>query len=350
MKINSYQEWREKHPESYRRAVRLGIQKETAELMGWEYQENNPFLKKQKLINMMINGDPKPSQKTNLGSVLNNYIRRDNNFRQMVNKYWPNQRDSSKTKRRLVELILNGEPRPMPQINGKSNPDNTALKRYYHKDKKFAKIVDKYWPQKTTELEQLILLAHKNTPKNKIPSFLNNAKSKYRDDLIKIAPKDWYINHLTQAQQKKQKLINMMLSGKAKPKDKKTNQLMQNYKRTDDNFKKMVDKYWPKQKGANYYKTILINIAKNGQPKIQPNHYLYSRYMNYINDPIFKKEISRFWPSGRVHKKVICLNNMKTYNSLADAAKILKLNYKSLHSAIKKAQSIFGYTFEWVEE
>jgi hypothetical protein len=78
--------------------------------------------KKQKLIDMAKNGEPRPSQKTKLGRVLSEYTKKssscfDDNFYKIIIKLRPDwfvsqKEGASQKKKKLIEMARNGDNRP----------------------------------------------------------------------------------------------------------------------------------------------------------------------------------------------------------------------------------------------
>jgi len=139
--------------------------------------------KKQQLLEMAHNGEPRPNQKTNLGIALSNYKNPNNScydpeFVAEIIKLKSDWFVSScdKNKKQLLEMAQNGEPRPN---------------------------------QRTHELGRVLCFyTNQNNP---------CYDPEFSSEILKVKP-DWFVSQSDIAEQKKKQLFEVARNGEPKPK------------------------------------------------------------------------------------------------------------------------------------
>jgi len=228
--------------------------------------------KKQQLLEMAKNGEPRPNDKKHeLGIAFNHYMRSDPEFNAEIRRLRPDWfiSTSNIAKQQLLEMARNGEPRP----NDKKHELGSTLSSY-------------------------------TNPKNGCynPEF---------DKEVRELRPDWFISQFDVASEKKQQLLEMARNCEPKPKRKtKLGSVFNNYictvsKCYDPKFAAEIRNLRPDWfiSTSNIAKQQLLEMAKNGEPR--PNnkkHELggmlssYTSLKNGCYNPEFDKEIRNLRP------------------------------------------------------
>jgi hypothetical protein len=288
------------------------------------------------LIAIAKKGDKKPKIKTSIGGKLYSYTYinsdcYDQDFTQHIKSIRPDwlvtQYDVAKQKKeKLLEMAKNGEPRP----NKKNHSLGASLGTYTNKsqrgsydpgfDKKIRKIRPDWFVPQTEKVNikknKLLELAKSGKPRPKynteLGRFLGERTTKKRmlndsftKEIKKLRP-DWFV---TKAQLNKEKLIELAKNGAKRPNQKtEMGILFYSYIRRPSNceFKKALKKLRPdwfvsRSEIANMKKKELIKIAKNGVKRPYGTS-LGSCLCNYVGkfsgtyDPEFSRIVRKLRP------------------------------------------------------
>ncbi len=197
--------------------------------------------KKKELLEMAGNGEPRPSQKTPLGCGLSGYTgektsSHDPIFTKQIKKLRPDwfvspSETAKQKKKELLEMAGNGEPRPSQKTPLGSVLSGYTVKSSSSCDPIFTKQIKKLRPDwfvskaEKTKYKKLLLLtmAKKGEPrpdrKSPLGSAMNNYTFRNPDfikQLIKLRP-DWFVSRTEKAQQKKKLLLKMARKGASRP-------------------------------------------------------------------------------------------------------------------------------------
>lgn len=202
--------------------------------------------KKEKLLEMAVRGEPRPFQKTTLGSALGIYTNESrgsycSEFDGQIRKLAPHwfKKSSDMNKEKLLEMAKRGEPKP-----SRKTKLGNALKTYIVKSE-------------TYDLE-------------------------FDQHIHKLAP-DWFVDS---SRENKNKLLKIASGGKPRP-DSKKSKLGANlgrYLKKDPLFAAQIRKLnpsWILVKKSITLAPELLDLAREGRPR---PHYLSAlgKYLNYI--------------------------------------------------------------------
>ena len=311
-----------------------------------------PKQKKQQLLEMARNGEDRPNQKTHpLGHILCQYTSRksscyDAKFTEQIKELRPDwfitQSDrSSQKKQQLLEMARNGEPRPNYKTHplGKVFFDYTSSPKNGCYDAKFTKQIKKLRPdwfitqsdRCNQKKQQLLEMARngEDRPNQKThPLGLvlcqytssNNRcyDAKFTEQIKKLRP-DWFITRSDRANQKKQQLLEMARNGEDRPYYRygghgdKTHPLglvlcqytSPNNRCYDAKFTKQIKKLRPDWfiTRSSQKKQQLLEMARNGEDRPnQKTHPLGKVLGQYINpnsscyDAKFTEQIKELRP------------------------------------------------------
>jgi len=240
-------------------------------------RENLANEKKEQLLKMAVNGDPRPNQRKHpLGIVLNNYINSNNTsydliftkkIRELRPDWFITQSDKAKQKKeQLLKMAKNGDPRP----NCKKHPLGNLLLNY-------------------------------TSPNNGCYDLV------FKKKIMNLRP-DWFITQSDKANQKKKQLLEMAKSGKDRPNKEKHplgkvlgSYIDSNHRSYDLIFTKKIKRIRPDWfvKSSDEKKKQLLKMAKEGKDKSYWKTKLGSALCSYISlksdcyDPEFDKKIRK---------------------------------------------------------
>lgn len=240
----------------------------------WICPENPSIIKKQILIQMAINNEPKPNKKHPLRYSLHNYIYTNahsydpiftNKLKAIAPHWFINQSDiANQKKQQIIKLAQSNQPKPSSRHS------------------KFGKLLQSYT---------------NNTYSSFDPVFTKQIKS--------LAP-HWFINKVDK---KKQLLLQMAKSKQPKPKQRKhplgkilVSYTYKSHLSYDPLFTKQIKSLAPHwfynpTKEANKKRQKLINMAKKGKPRPLRSTPLGRDLNNYLANPLFKKQIKSLNPN-----------------------------------------------------
>ena len=304
-------------------------------------QSDGANQKKQQLLEMAKNGEPRPSQSHKLGRSFYTYTKSkegcyDPEFSQQIKKLRPDwfvtQSDIANQKRQqLLEMAKNGEPRPH-----RTEHDAGRVLVFYTSagngcyDLEFDKQIRELRPDwfisrsdGVIQKKQRLLQMAKSGELRPHPtehdlgrvlgfytSAANGCYDPEFDKQIRELRPDWFVSS---ANQKKQQLLEMATNGDSKPYHKtRIGTALSHYTHLksgsyDSEFDKQIRELRPdwfitQSDGANQKKRQILEMAKNGEPRPTRSHKLGRFLCNYINlknkcyDPEFSQQIKKLRP------------------------------------------------------
>ncbi len=291
---------------------------------------NSATAKKEELLELAKNGEPKPHHSSMLGSTLGSYICKvcssydavfDKEIRELAPDWFVNPADANKEE--LLKLARSGEPRPYHKTRlGK------FLHSYINKGKKYNSKFNTqiresapHWfvNPATAKKEELLELAKNGEPKPYCKSKLGHALKSYTSkcntsydldfdkQIRELAPGWIYVNPSIA---NKKELLKLAKDGRSRPNCQKcklgrrltdyTNKLCSSYNAAFDKEIRELRPDWFVNP-ADEKREELLKIAKSGGPKPQPRTKIWTALSNYTNKSgsynlAFDKEIRELRP------------------------------------------------------
>ena len=297
---------------------------------GWDEflaNANNAAEKKQLLLEMARNGEPRPrSQKHYLAGALNSYIGKSNNsydpeFDKKIRKLAPHWfvSTAAKNKKLLLEMARNGKPRPV-----QTTQLGSALNSYTKGccdlvfDKKIRELAPHWFDTTARNKEALLEMARSGEPRpnckknplgKRLVRYIGKSSGSYDPafdkEIRKLAP-HWFVDT---AAEKKQLLLEMARNGEPRPTKNPLKSALNNYLCEasgccDPVFDKKIRKlapHWFVDTAAEN-KKLLLEMARNGEPRPNSkNGSLGNCLVRYTNntssyDKEFDKKIRKLAP------------------------------------------------------
>ena len=297
--------------------------------------------KRQQLLEMAKNGEPRPHFQTSLGRALHGYtnLKRDvynpefdKKIKELRPDWFVTQSDgANQKKQQLLEMAKNGEPRPH-----RTEHDAGRVLVFYTSagngcyDLEFDKQIRELRPDwfisrsdGVIQKKQRLLQMAKSGELRPHPtehdlgrvlgfytSAANGCYDPEFDKQIRELRPDWFVSS---ANQKKQQLLEMATNGDSKPYHKtRIGTALSHYTHLksgsyDSEFDKQIRELRPdwfitQSDGANQKKRQILEMAKNGEPRPTRSHKLGRFLCNYINlknkcyDPEFSQQIKKLRP------------------------------------------------------
>jgi hypothetical protein len=284
--------------------------------------------KRNLLLRMAQNGEPRPDNDSKLGKTLQNYLKKTGGcyspeFDAKIKSVRPDWFESTATKKKkqLLEMARRGDPKPSQKTK-----IGNAMTSYIYKDQagydpefdqQIRRLAPHWFTNTATENKKLLLeMAKRGEPKptcktklgQALTTYMCSKKQTYDPDFcreIKNLTPDWFVD---MPAENKKLLLEMARRGDPRPVQKrsKIGRLLCNYVNKgnsyDADFSRQIRELRPDWfvNSADENKKLLLEMARNGEAK--PNKRLGVVLCNYTNkkntcyDSEFDTEIKKLRP------------------------------------------------------